>query len=184
MISSSHDPTCKWEREDFEKHRVPDWMLEVLKLNPGYNGWAPGMDYMKDVGGRGWDSAGEFQAWADDEWVDDLNVIADFYFQVVTDDCDDCEGCLKGKPCGRTKEEPRVELLLWKLHPRKGASKGVIYRKVEEKDLPGICRTLAEAARQNAVRFEKIVEEARPPTERIGRTRDEEDSSRHNREGR
>lgn len=49
-----------------------------------------------------------------------------------------------------------VELTLWILHPRKGASRGVRIMNVEQNDLPEIFAYLKGAAQRNADRFSRL----------------------------
>lgn len=51
-----------------------------------------------------------------------------------------------------------VELVLWFLHPRKGCSRGVQIKRIEQEDLEGVVAYLREAASRNANRFKKIVQ--------------------------
>jgi len=55
-----------------------------------------------------------------------------------------------------TAPKAHVELTLWILHPRKGASRGVRIMSVEQNDLPEIFAYLKEAAQRNADRFSKL----------------------------
>ena len=67
--------------------------------------------------------------------------------------CEKCEGH------GRTYVgSVRVDLILWVLHPRKGASRGVEIKDIKQSDLPGIFKYLQKAAARNATRFAKIQE--------------------------
>jgi len=52
--------------------------------------------------------------------------------------------------------EAHVRLVLWLLHPRKGASRGVEVKRIEREDVPAICAYLQEAAQRNADRFQRI----------------------------
>lgn len=55
-----------------------------------------------------------------------------------------------------TAERGHVELVLWLLHPRKGASRGVEYQLIEQDDLPSVFAFLREARDRNAERFAKV----------------------------
>jgi len=69
--------------------------------------------------------------------------------------CTECEGhCYTF-----TEEKAHLSLVLWILHPRKGASRGVQVDRIEKSDLPGIMEFLDIAAKQNAERFKKAVEQ-------------------------
>lgn len=65
--------------------------------------------------------------------------------------CPHCEG-------GFIYDEPeaRVALQLWILHPRKGASRGVYIKNIEENEVPEVISYLKEAAERNANRFSKL----------------------------
>jgi hypothetical protein len=56
--------------------------------------------------------------------------------------------------------EAHVALVLWLIHPRKGASRGVEIERIEREDLPVVFAFLKEAARRNAERFAKAVQVA------------------------
>jgi hypothetical protein len=56
--------------------------------------------------------------------------------------------------------EAHVALVMWLIHPRKGASRGVEIERIEREDLPAVFAYLKEAARRNAERFAKVVEVA------------------------
>lgn len=66
--------------------------------------------------------------------------------------CEHCEGN------GHIYDEPdaKVSLQLWFLHPRKGASRGVYIKNIEENDIPEVIAYLKEAAERNANRFSKL----------------------------
>jgi len=51
-----------------------------------------------------------------------------------------------------------VQLILWLIHPRKGASRGVEIKQVDQDDLPAIYKFLKEAASRNHMRFAKIID--------------------------
>ena len=55
-----------------------------------------------------------------------------------------------------TAECGHVSLVLWVIHPRKGASRGVEIKRVEQDDLPKIYAYLSEAAERNAKRFQAV----------------------------
>ena len=55
-----------------------------------------------------------------------------------------------------TEEKAHVGLVLWLLHPRKGASRGVEVARVKKSELPTISAFLKQAAERNATRFAKI----------------------------
>lgn len=66
--------------------------------------------------------------------------------------CEICEGH------GRvfTVPEAKLSLVLWILHPRKGCSRGVMIKNIEQSELPEVYKYLREAAKRNAKRFSKI----------------------------
>jgi hypothetical protein len=66
--------------------------------------------------------------------------------------CPDCEG--HGHVF--TAPEAHVNLVMWLIHPRKGASRGVEVKNVLEEDLPAIFEFLRQAAERNQQRFSKI----------------------------
>lgn len=67
--------------------------------------------------------------------------------------CDVCDGH------GDAFTDPagHVGLVLWLLHPRKGASRGVEIKRLNQADLPAVFSFLREAAQRNAERFAKVV---------------------------
>lgn len=68
--------------------------------------------------------------------------------------CKKCDGYGKNY----TEEKAHLELALWVLHPRKGCSRGVKIKRVEQSDLSDIFSFLKEAAKRNAERFSKIID--------------------------
>lgn len=65
-----------------------------------------------------------------------------------------CEHCDEGYIYD--EDFARVGLQLWYLHPRKGASRGVYVKNIEEKDVPRVIQYLKGVAQRNAQRFEKL----------------------------
>lgn len=63
-----------------------------------------------------------------------------------------------GKAYNYVEDFATVNLVLWMLHPRKGASRGVEIKNITQEDLPEIFAFLREAAMRNANRFSKIPE--------------------------
>jgi hypothetical protein len=65
--------------------------------------------------------------------------------------CEECEGD------GRVYIEPKphVNIVLWLIHPRKGASRGVQIR-ITQNDLPKVFEFLKEASKRNVNRFKKV----------------------------
>lgn len=70
-----------------------------------------------------------------------------------------CPAC---KRRGTIFTEPKAHLglMLWWLHPRKGASRGIRIDRVERSELPQVHAFLREAAKQNTERFSAILETA------------------------
>lgn len=66
-----------------------------------------------------------------------------------------CETC-EGYGYVHVEEGAHVSLILWVLHPRQGCSRGIEISRIDMADLPSIQAFLAEAAKRNAERFEKI----------------------------
>jgi hypothetical protein len=67
--------------------------------------------------------------------------------------CPDCDGNFYVY----TAPKAHMNLVLWLIHPRKGASRGVEVKHVEQEDLPAVFKFLKEAACRNAKRFAKVV---------------------------
>jgi len=55
-----------------------------------------------------------------------------------------------------TEPEPHLSLVLWMIHPRKGAARGVLIRHVGRSDVKKAAEWLAEAQRRNTERFAKV----------------------------
>lgn len=66
-----------------------------------------------------------------------------------------CPTC-KGDGYVFTAPKAHVKLILWVLHPRKGAARGVEISKVDKTDLPEIFDFLKKAHERNTVRFSKL----------------------------
>lgn len=253
-------PTDSWEYDEVTRMGAPDWMISTLSLNPDYVFWGPYEDYMCDKD-KGWRSPFFCETWNDRPTLDDLNEVANFYFEVgrdaercavcdgtgynpatkmISDDwydfnntgrrwdkdlhqeevdalvkagrlmdfthtwdtkkgwrkkkpafrptadevnawargrglghdainrgiciearakrlgvwgmCDDC----KGHGDVFTAPKCRLALVLWLLHPRKGASRGCEIRNIQQTELPAVFTFLREAAARNADRFSKV----------------------------
>ena len=67
--------------------------------------------------------------------------------------CKHCEG--RGEVW--TTDKAHVELVLWMIHPRKGASRGVEIKLVKREDLPGVFKWLRNAAERNTARFSAVI---------------------------
>lgn len=158
------------DRQRVAKMKAKPWMVRLLSLNPSYVHWGPHEDYMWKTD-DGWEGRVFVESWSEFDWkLDDINECVHFYFQLHCDskDCAACERggyrrgtedlCQKCDGEGSVFTSPaRVQLILWMLHPRKGAARGVEIQRVERADLPAVMRWLAEAARRNAERFAKVV---------------------------
>lgn len=66
-----------------------------------------------------------------------------------------CATC-DGRGTIYTADRARLGLVLWMLHPRKGASRGVDVKNVTQTDVPVVLEWLREAAQRNAARFSKV----------------------------
>lgn len=142
----SFDPT-----DDFDREYLADlgltptsWQVELLALNPRYVFWAPGDDYMN---GDGWEKNWRHDSWAafrEGGWnLDDLNECVHFYFEI--------------------RQDKSVQVVLWIIHSRKGASRGVTVG-VTERDLPAVLAWLAWAAKRNTDRFAAVCAAAKGAT--------------------
>lgn len=66
--------------------------------------------------------------------------------------CKECEGL----GYIYTKPTATVSLQLWMIHPRKGASRGLLVEEVKEDEIPIVMKWLKEAEKRNSNRFKKI----------------------------
>lgn len=73
-----------------------------------------------------------------------------------------CEPC-HGSGAIYTTPSAHVSLILWWLHPRKGASRGIEITRIEREEIPAVRAFLLQAAARNAARFAGLAELA-PPT--------------------
>jgi hypothetical protein len=67
-------------------------------------------------------------------------------------DCPDCDA----QGYIYEDESAYVGLVLWVLHPRKGASRGMHIKRIEQEQLPEIFDFLRAAGKRNAQRFDKV----------------------------
>lgn len=67
-----------------------------------------------------------------------------------------CEPC-NGSGHIWTADDGHVNLVLWWLHPRKGCSRGIEVKHIQEHEVPEILGYLTKAARRNAERFGAVV---------------------------
>ena len=92
-----HYPNDKSDKKDAKEIGALPWMLNALRLNPSYMGWGPHEDYMiqKKGSDHGWATNLVIDSWKDFQWTpDDLNVIANFYFEIDRESkkCPTCGG--------------------------------------------------------------------------------------------
>ncbi len=76
-----------------------------------------------------------------------------------------CEHCDEGTIWDAN--EAHVSLVLWWLHPRKGASRGVEIERIEQSELPAVYAFLSAAAKRNADRFARVVEALGTTTDEV-----------------
>lgn len=67
-----------------------------------------------------------------------------------------CEKC-DGHAYVYTEPTAHLSLVLWKLHPRKGAARGVEIKHLDRADVPKACAWLKQAAERNQERFAKAI---------------------------
>lgn len=87
----------KCELADLKKLNAEQWQVDLLKLNPEYNSWGPGEDYMgSPEGGKGWDSSQSYNSWSEfGPWhLDELNELVNFHFEIDREshECPKCAG--------------------------------------------------------------------------------------------
>jgi hypothetical protein len=130
-----------------QKHLITPTIAAALPTaeseERGYAGWSPGGDYL-GWPKEGWTSNQEYATSA--EFIEayagadpELNLVADFYFTPHTDADDQPDGTFG--------------LLLWMLHPRKGAGRGITVKLVDEGDLDAIKAILRESFVQHQKHF-------------------------------
>lgn len=90
-------PEDKWDMQELERLHAQDWMVEALRLNPGYTSWGPDEDYMiSKPGDTSWRSSKRFETWDEfGPWeLDELNECVNFYFYVARSSkkCPTCGG--------------------------------------------------------------------------------------------
>jgi hypothetical protein len=121
------------EVDSSELKNIEPWKLNLLKLNPEYYSWGPDEGFV--VGNE----VGRVESWASScPWTLDVrNECVNFYFEVNDDD-------------------RSLALILWWLYPRKGTSKIIEVKNIQECDRPAVIAFLKEAAQRNAARFSKI----------------------------
>lgn len=66
-----------------------------------------------------------------------------------------CEHC-GGNGVEYQEEKAHLSLQMWFIHPRKGASRGVYLKNIEENELPLVIEYLKEARERNTKRFSKL----------------------------
>ena len=238
-------PDDKYSFEELASLNAEEWMVNALKLNPEYNGWGNGEDYMSEKD-SGWNSPIQINS-IDDLWeLDDLNELVNFYFSInrkskpcvrcdqvgyndettkiyndwydfkgtgarwcnnITQDEVDalwdndrlridfkekplaaqvnkwsnsgighdainrhicvkqrakrlgvygnCENC-EGAGYIYTEDKAKLSLQMWMIHPRKGASRGVLLTNIEKEELPVAIEYLIKARDRNNERFSKL----------------------------
>lgn len=67
----------------------------------------------------------------------------------------DCESC-QGEGFVYIEQDCHLGLVLWIIHPRKGASRGVVIKEIKQEDLPAIKGWLTKARERNQQRFAAI----------------------------
>lgn len=131
------DETNTWVTLDqslpYEERKWEPCDAPVMPTPEQVNGWASGRGIGHDAINR---------------WI---CVEARAKHQGVFGHCDECEG-------GYIYDEPdaKLGLQMWILHPRKGASRGVIINDVKQDELPKVVEYLKGAAERNAERFSKL----------------------------
>lgn len=135
----------EYEQKEAKELSAPDWMLQVLTMNPDYTSWGPYEDYMSSDNIH-WSSPIFYNSWSVfDFGLDDLNEVVNFYFEVE-------------KP----ENVAVLNLVLWCIHPRKGASRGIEIKNIQQSDLPNIIEYLKEARDRNCNRFSKLDKQPEP----------------------
>jgi hypothetical protein len=67
-----------------------------------------------------------------------------------------CPTC-GGEGCLYDEYSAHVNLVVWYVHPRKGASRGVEVKNITQEDIPEVLAFLKEAANRNKERFSKLI---------------------------
>jgi hypothetical protein len=122
------------ETDSSELESIDPWKLNLLKLNPEFYSWEPdeGFAVSNEVKRfESWESFGPWGLWG----LDSYNECVNFYFEV---------------------NDRSLSLVLWWLYPRKGTSKIIEVKNIQESDRPAIIAFLKQAAQRNADRFSKI----------------------------
>lgn len=172
-------PENQTEIDEAIANGAEQWMLDALKGNYSYLGWGNGEDYMCDKNG-GWNSPMEEKTVEGLVEQDDLNEVAHGYLFVHRESrkCTACD-CTGYNPetrvlserwyhdprfygkcevCGgdgrvHVEDEAHLGLQLWILHPRKGASRGMVIKDVTEDDLPLIRAYFRKAIERTIARM-------------------------------
>ena len=86
-------PEEDYEKKELENLNAEKWMVDALKMNPDYNSWGNGEDYM-ETKKTGWNSAIEIESTNDLFELDDLNELVNFHFEITRDsiNCESCDG--------------------------------------------------------------------------------------------
>jgi len=87
-------PKEDYEKKDLEDLNAKEWMMDALKMNPDYNCWGNGEDYMWTKEKSGWNSSVELESFDNAFSLDELNELVNFHFEVTRDSvrCEDCDG--------------------------------------------------------------------------------------------
>jgi len=80
------------EKEELVELNASPWQIKLLKMNPEYNYWGNFEDYMSTKDSGQWSEPIEINS-ASELWEqDELNMVANFYFDVSRASCN-CEEC-------------------------------------------------------------------------------------------
>jgi hypothetical protein len=134
----------EYDCKEWKDLNAPEWMIDLLKKNPEYNSWGNGEDYMCSSNSGGWESSQEIHSVSELYELDELNELVNFHFQVVRNSHIHDE------------EHGHLELQMWIILPRKGASRGCLLTRIEESEVSLVIAYLKNAAQRNADRFGKL----------------------------
>ena len=162
-------PEDEYDQKELKELNALPWQFALLGYNPDYTCWGPHEDYM--INNSQWASPIFYNNWLTHEMVlDELNEVFNFYFEIDRKQknctvCDvlsraHCSNC-NGKGHVYTADEARVSLVYWLVHPRKGCTRGVEVKNIQETDLPEVFAFLHEAKDRVANLFSKL-----PPLEK------------------
>lgn len=85
-------PSDDYDKEELERLNAESWMVELLKCNPDYPFWGNYEDYM--IKDSGWDARAEIESVSELWELDNLNEVANFYFEIIRENhkCESCDG--------------------------------------------------------------------------------------------